>query len=1441
MSRSFNHMTRKRTPKRTPKYPKLLLSALTAATLSVGLLPTVHAAGYSYQQHVVNAGVLFNGTDPAPYVFYVLNNRPDVKPTDVTLINPLAPASALPSTAAYWEVSLNNISDSQLAEYNVLYLRADNVKFGPIINGRLRRFVDNGGQLIVEYGTSTTPVVPGLFTGTGPASGAGLVGLPALTAPFSLRHPITSQPYFLTSQDFLGLGTIGNTVTGVNGEYGNLFSPALTDTTGSVVSAAQIGAGQVIVSALNMGANVSEDLTYKSPTTGVPTFNPADLYLAPAADLKVLANIIAWSEAHPNQNKTSHGNASSAGLASFSPAWQYPVTGTTPPSGAAVWGNFVFVTDAAGTLHAFDAFPSENLTGNASTTGAESGTSQYPTTSYDEIWKAPPTAGASAPTVASFGGTNYVFVEQRDGTLVAYNAVTGVAVTAGTPPPFTLTPPSAAGGTFTGVAPSPTYYDGRLYAGQANGTLHVYDLNEGTGVAVPLDPSTNGGAAGSEAVTGPPAVGFIADGDASVMVAVVPTNFNTYTVLLGARNEPLVAHLVNGALSGYSINRQGRYGLPNIFADLNAVPPLQVFDYNGNVQTGITANNTAPSQQDPLFSITNNAGYYTDWDMDFASAVGTGTTPTPVNLSFVSASSLAALTNGNGPSASSALMSAPAIDRHGDYYYTQSNGTTSYLVGVHNARRYGGVSLKFRFLMPVTTGLIDADHVDYSPLFGYRFVGAPVIDDQGNVYAAATNGTNATVLCFRADQEISAVDGTALTVPGLANYAITQVDENGVINDIARGPDTNLGTTNRTFGQYLPSTDSISFYNFGKHVPTQQMQIAGNLTEPQPVTATDTAAAGTGGIPLSMHTNLAWYVTPFPVQGAISGLSQVGTSLFLTDGFSLYRLTTTPQVGAGKVVALTPAEPSVTPIGPGTVGGTARVGVGQVGAPPSIGGSVMVINGESGIAALTRQVTVIADNNRILGVDGDGSAVWGVDATTRTDTATNVSTKVSFSHPTALSQFAVNDYLVADTGNNRCVRFDSGGNVQWELTRFQDLYGLMASGQPLTLSQPSSVVTRSGVGAAPYAGDIGTYYLIADSGNDRVLEVADFVNPTTGNLDGNHVLTWVSHTGDRDGRNYRYGSAAYYSNPLIPSKTSIAATVTNTRLAPLAVQTAAPGGMKLGPISGDAPGGSIVVFNYPAAVSSFNANPVAPSDLAFTTAGFYAASAGGASGTTYTPYTIRNPRFLQLYTPAATATSPVPATIAPFDFLYADDNGAFDLTFDTTKGAFVAELDRLQFTTAAYQSMNYQTTGASPVNIPVPAFGVSNTITSNGTVSYVNLRGNLPFVPTCIQALGTDSQPGTNGGIVTRRYLITQNYGQGELGSVYMNTTGTGTTATTTTLGKLGGEIFEVDVAAMTNASGAAVGTPNITTPGGFAGNQTLSHPALTGPLTQPTFGIRLP
>ena len=344
-----------------------LLSALTAALLWLVPVRSVRAAVYTYnaRQRVINAGVLFVGSaadvtvpDPAPYVFYVLDQRSDVKPVGWRFVNPLAqstvstamssrwtPAykagdSLNPSMAAYWEVALRDVSADDLQQFDVLYLSASGISFQPADNEKLRRFVDNGGQLIVEYGTAggNIPLFDSAaWATTGTATSA--LAFPQAGSVFNL-HPLVTQPNLiqLTDLPFLGAaspdGNFG-TITEANNP-GNIFGAVLLQGNKSGVEAAQLGAGQIITSALNVGPTIS--ISQRAFfTTGpffaqAPYLNGSTSYspsVVPAADLKFLSNIISWADTHPSENKTSHQNAAGPSSASFAAAWTYPIAGSS--------------------------------------------------------------------------------------------------------------------------------------------------------------------------------------------------------------------------------------------------------------------------------------------------------------------------------------------------------------------------------------------------------------------------------------------------------------------------------------------------------------------------------------------------------------------------------------------------------------------------------------------------------------------------------------------------------------------------------------------------------------------------------------------------------------------------------------------------------------------------------------------------------------------------------------------------------------------------------------------------------------------------------------------------------------------------------------------------------------------------------------------------------
>ena len=1362
--------------------PKLAwLPALTAAAL--GLAPlAARAASYTYgtQQRTVNAGVLVVGTasstapDPAPYVFETLNLRADVKPFGWNIINPRAPSgvsgatqtrwpayspgqSVIPTMAAYWEVPLRDTAADQLRQYDVLYVDATGISFTPADNAKLRRFIDGGGQLWVEYSGAGGAGINGLFAGTQWATGtAGAFSLPPDGSLF-LRHPLVSQPFLFSAQDFSNFGALGGagSLAGLSGESANLLGDVFYRNGVTAAQAGQYGAGQVIADAVGIGGTLSPSGPYYSALGTLPTPQ-----IAPTPDLKFLANLLSYSETHPGENKNSHGDTANNDVASFAPAWTaltVAAAGTTPapPAGAAVWGNYVFVTDSLGVVRAYDAYPAEDLTGGGKPDDGDADfggipgnppTPPTPPTEYDQIWHASAAgnaAYASAPAVAAYGGQMHVLVEDRAGVVYSFDVGTGG-------PPTKLPGSGSATASYAAAAyvPAPTCYEGRVYAAQPDGTLYVYDSNSGAsgsgGVKVPLGPAA---APSSEYGTAAPTVGLLADGPVtSDVVALVPTNLNLSTVFLGARADLLQP--VSGATppSGYNVNRQHLGFLP-IQIDKNAVPGPQAYTLDGLGSSTYTGNGPSGggSSTTADFTAGTTAGtYYGDYDQNLSIfAPGNAHAGETAYLSQISGSSFGAVQGGTP--LTNCVFSASAFDRRGDFYYTEMNTDGSYLVGVHGDPQFRNVRLKFRFRMPKATdpALNDPDGIAWNTLAGYQFVGAPVIDAQGHVFAAASNGTNAAVLCFDANGEIYA-DAPPAFDPSQAT--LFQADESSLAtapNQLRPGGEIsgNPNTPLLRYGEYTASGSRVTFFNFGVGTGSQR-QLAGNLSEPQAVTATPNVDANNPAqtstpVTLNLHTNLLWY-TQFPAQGSISGLSKAGGALFLTDGVSVYQPPASPAaIPFGKAVAFDPKVPGNSTLLPSPVG--------TVLAAPSIGGSVMTISGLNGTATLTQQLTLIADNNRILETDTQGNAVWATDSTTAAS-----GTKTDFSHPTALAQVAPNDYLVADTGNNRCVRFDRAGDVIWELTTFSDPNKLLGVGQPLTLSQPSSVQIR--FAGKDVAGNPLPYYLIADSGNNRVLEVQD------------HTLTWVSHTADRNGRAYRYGSATYYGAGG-GTPTFIAAAVTNTRIAPLAA------GGGLSPASGDAPGGSIVLFSY------------ASSALTGVYTSFQT-QAGTAASPTTTLVSVLNPRFLSVFAPAS---GTVPS------LLYADDNGAFDLSYDSTKKVFFAAPGALNFPAGK----GTETINTTYHTMTLPVVGVTGTPYS---------RIGIPFVPTSIQRLDSGS--------ANPRYLITQTHSQAELG---------------TGPSRIGGEVFEVD-------GNTAAGTN--TAVGGFGG-ATLSRPGLTGPLTQPTSAIR--
>lgn len=1563
--------------------PGILAALGVVAGSSLFTPHAAQAAAYTYgaRQRTVNAGILVvddntpqnsgnidgagtanaSAADSAPYVFYILNEREDMKPFGWNIVNPLAPRTVTgdiltrwnnrmtvgpgytlnqpitPNMAAYWEVRLSKMSLTDLEQFNVLLLPIANghtVAFTDTEVNLLRRYVDNGGQLWIEdsgSGHITTAPGQGLFLdATFGGGSSGQFILPTVTgAPGSLplHQPIISTPYFLQPSD---LNTLGGQNAFAHAQYiqsalspgtspdailsSALLNPANTASNNQpfpVISTAQYGAGQVIMEAvcsaqsINGSVGGTQDIV-KEPNTG--PYSGTTFAAAPGPDMKFAYDIMSWSSAHPQPYKTSHQSSSSTNTLgpAVTPLWTYPLAsrGVSAP-GAAVTGSFVYVRDASGYLDAFNATPGTNII--SGTLSPDVGYVDYANGSpWDLVWDSTglhnfPNAGSaigfhdpngSGPTVATIPtGQTLVFVEDSTGKVYAADATTGL--------PYPALSGGAGnggagnGGTYTAAdpAPAPTYFGGRLFCGQPNGKLFVYDFRTDTSATYTVDPN-------SQPVIASPTVGFVSEnihdaGYVDDLVVTVTTPLGTYTLQGGARHDLLTLPPGSNVYVPQPANGVGPFRLETGIVGSEAYTDLG--GYKNVLATTNTAQGFSPSTPP-------NGTFMGDYDTDFQNSPSgaAGSSLERAEFAF----------NGSTTAAGTAQSSStPVLDVNGNYYYIVNIPSTfngqavidSTLVCAHEGRttelnpagRLSPNQMHWRFRLPFAgeAASLDADGISYAALDGYHFVGTPVVDNEGHVFALATNGSQSAVLCFNATQNVTLqlnATGTAhvsqlsQSVPG----STAGTDEFGNTPAAAISNGTQFNGVVNGIGRML-----IQSFGANSNSLSGGTIITPNLSEPQPVEATyniSSANAATQTAVAPLHTNIAWYaILPGNVALANNtGPALVGNYLFFGDtAGNLYRLFAYPQ--SQNLVLPTRQTPLVGPTGAilqtndgHPLVASVLTGVGQITDVVSAGNSVIIANGVAGVEAYGSQFTLVSDANRIMEVDSEGVAQWVVDSTTELNPLTGRATHVPFNHPADLTQITPNNYLVADTGNNRCVEFDRAGNVLWEMTRFNDAplvtsngspiifyrdtagvaatktRPLLAPGEPLTLSHPTGITS--------YVQNIpeGTivHYLISDTGNNRILDIV-YVYDTKGNLVGTPGnLVWVSHTADALGRRYAYTNAHYFVGP--NGENYIAALVGNVRVAPPLTNSSGQPTGQMASVSQDAPGSSIVLLdydpanylgspNYFAATATQHDGMISHAISAFL--GYFSSGRFNLAGSpkvvapttpngnpTVLPATaaptlvyLRNPRFLETYTPPGAGSGGTPSPVQ--NFLLADDNGVYDLFLDPTGGDSGAS-SPAQFrnfleaqwgmTPLDYQSLLNAQGGVAPIPgtlasdgsgqlVPVARNGDSVVVTNANPLTYgygPQVLPPLPFVPNSLTRTGTD--PVTMGGVnyLMGRYIISNGYSQGGV----------------TPLTGFGGEVDELAVSDYT-------GTPLTYLVGSF-GKLTGNNAA---PLSQPSAALR--
>lgn len=243
------------------------------AVLSAGVRAWAGAYTYGTQTRVINAAYLVLPSAhedvigvPDPYVFYILNNRNDLRPNNWSLTNPMSPkvvTTALakrfqsytvgsvtypgltigepvtPAMAAFWEIDIGDLSTTNVSQFDVLVIHIDGLTYN-LSSGSftcdtlnlssysrrcLRQFLDKGGTLIIDGGSGTAVdsgnsvvsghqgmwAATGMFADVQWYNGLGKTGI-AETQVNGQRHPLLTVPYYLSQQEInqLGANNVGN-------------------------------------------------------------------------------------------------------------------------------------------------------------------------------------------------------------------------------------------------------------------------------------------------------------------------------------------------------------------------------------------------------------------------------------------------------------------------------------------------------------------------------------------------------------------------------------------------------------------------------------------------------------------------------------------------------------------------------------------------------------------------------------------------------------------------------------------------------------------------------------------------------------------------------------------------------------------------------------------------------------------------------------------------------------------------------------------------------------------------------------------------------------------------------------------------------------------------------------------------------------------------------
>jgi len=1161
--------------------------------LSAGLAQSDTSYAYGSQKKRVAAGVIqfgsvsHNVSDRS--VFYIIDQRSDVKPSGWRFFNPLA-CKADQADASYWDVDISTASFDDIAKFNVLLLRVNSpITFSRTSKEVLRKFVDSGGTLWIDNeggSLDSTFFIDGLAV----ANGGSANGL-AVPAPNMSAHALLNYPFNLSADDISKLGynsgdapnsNLGANYVATSGAATNYFYPVVSATSGAsstpdgncVLAAAECGSGHIVVTGQSVIGAIVDPVVNK-----IASGDYFPLRFAQDEDIRVACNIINWGSDYTTVHKGArHSGYSYVESGSMLiPMWTYAgasgssVIDSTEAS-PAILDDMVFFVDKSGVLHAIDMSSTRDRDGDGSpddgirdqSSGSacdeiwavklsDFATGPYSSPTAGYVWYKDPASGSSGKQLCPM-----VFVAAGDGTIVAFMARQngagnwGARVIMGAVQNEIFNP--------TDSPAPPVLHDGNVYWGDGAGCLHARDFNfvsgnyndSGSGIgAWWVNP---GSTLGKVRVS--PTIGWIRDpatGTTDEVLYLADTTYNNAIpgnirpFSLKVRNEVLAASASGtGAPVIYQTrSAASRIAWANVFVtDKTTGNLVNVKNAAVGGQVTISDNGkitvTLPSNLDDKYVGT---ALVADYDIDPYPATS-GQASTIANRSSIEVRKTSYGTKAD-------ITSTPALGPNDILYFTaQTDGGDEIYAVQESGRGVTRSIVKWRWTLPG------------SKYPNCHFVGSPVVAD-GMVYCAiaGAGGSQGYILAFEADPVITLDLGQSIQ-SGSA-VSLVQDDTLDPTNQVQRkvvsaNSSANFDPSRPVYSPFLVDYDRgrLTFYNLRPSGDmTQDLTNAhdisvqflpGNSDSSIPITQVHPAyTSQLSSYPNDHWNNLAWSA-PLPsapnsapvVAGNVLYVGCQDGSLCALDVQRIKQRNPTMQ-----------SEVQVDWSKPTDLSFLAKVSSTSVKSAVAAANGMLAVMTDEGLTVLNNPIMLVADANRIAEIDASGSIVWSCDGSLSISQTKDVSTgkeaygwvTTPFNRPSVARYAPTGGVVVADTGNNRVVQVSRDGVVLWEVKDFRDddtvtlinnrkpASPILSIGSPLTLDRPTDVTTWMLMeGTHP-----AYHYLIADSGHNRVVEVVARYNASTGQYE--NQLEWSSKPADEQGKAYRFTTARMIADLINPN------------------------------------------------------------------------------------------------------------------------------------------------------------------------------------------------------------------------------------------------------------------------------------------------------------------